>query len=527
MKNKILLLLLLFFCIACGSIGNKQMQNIALTEEFIEGEIFAESIDFYERFLFDNPDDPEFLYKMGFALINTKGREKEAIAYFSKAKKIFNSFGRKGKSIESAFQLARAYRVSVQFDSAQKELEELSDQLKKKPELWEVIQRELARNKAARKLFGKKIEMEITPLGEIVNSYRKDYNPLVSADGNTLVFTSLRSQDENDDNAIYEIEFNEDIFISTKKGGQWTRPQSIGKQINTADDEVAVGLSADGQKLLIRKEDGEGDIYISTLGKDGWSAPKKLNANINTSYRESYACLSVDGNYLYFSSNRPGGFGGSDIYVSRKKENGEWGIARNLGNAINTKFNEESPQIHYNDSTLFFSSKGFNSFGGYDIFYAKKTDYGTWTEAQNIGYPANTTGDDHFFSPCPDGKHAYFTRFKEDDKKDLDLAYIEMKTAPHASLAVVQGEVFVKCKKEIPLVNISLKDEATRKEIIVTPDRQANRFVFAVHPGRNYNLSVQSEGKIIFTEKIFVPFSEAAKTKKLQSIRLDAEVKCK
>jgi len=500
---------------------------VQLTEDFIEGDIFAESIDFYERSIIDNPNDADANYKMGFALLNTKGREKESIPYFKKAKDLSNSKKGISKYVESSFQLARAYKASYLFVAALDELAKLKTSVEKDELLSTIVEREIIKCESGQRLFENKINFTITNLGDSINSEYKDHSPVISADESLLIFTSRRPNgwDEEIDE---DGNFNEDIFYCDKKeDGTWTKPKSIGLNINTEKHEASIGLSIDGQQLFIYKDDDDyGSIYTSFYEKGEWGKPQKLGRNINTPERETHASLSADGKLLYFTSGRPGGFGGLDIYVSEKLRNGSWGPARNLGNAINTKYNEEGPYIHPDGKTLYFSSKGHENLGGYDIFKSTKTEFGTWTKAENIGYPINTIGNDVFYVPTADGQRAYYTSAKSTNNKDDDLFLITLDSVKRSDITVMVGTVFTKCSKELPNVTITIKDTETQESFNVKPNHKNKRFIFIAKWGRTYKISAKLNGEYIFTDKLIIPVDNAPKMMKYKSIRLDPDSNC-
>ena len=199
------------------------------------------------------------------------------------------------------------------------------------------------------------------------------------------------------------------IFICLKKQADdsWSKSVNLGKNVNTPNHDANSGLSADGQKFLVylgRK--GMGDLFECQLEGDTWGEPESLGKNINTKdFHESSACYSPDGNSIYFVSDKPGGEGDHDIYVSHIDEKGKWGEAKNLGTTINTKYSEEGVYMHPDGKTLYFSSQGHQSMGGFDIFksiYNEETK--SWSTPKNIGYPVNTTEDDVFF--------CYFCKWK-------------------------------------------------------------------------------------------------------------------
>jgi hypothetical protein len=187
-------------------------------------------------------------------------------------------------------------------------------------------------------------------------------------------------------------------------------------------------LSNDGQQLFINidSQQDDGDIYVSKLDKDIWGAPVKLIGDVNSKDWENNSSLSPDGRTLFFSSNRPGGFGGKDIYKSRLLPDGAWGKAQNLGDKINTPFDEDAPFIHYDGRLLIFSSQGHNSMGGYDIFktYLNTSD-STWSAPENMGFPINTPGDEIHYVLSPSGDNGYYGLGKADGFGDFDIYKVE------------------------------------------------------------------------------------------------------
>ena len=170
----------------------------------------------------------------------------------------------------------------------------------------------------------------------------------------------------------------------------------MGNNINTPGHEATIGISADGQQLLIYKDDaGDGNIYLSRLMGENWMTPQKLTENVNSKSWEPSATITPDNNTLYFTSTREGGFGGRDIWRSVRLPNGEWAKPVNLGPKINTPYDEDAPAILADGKTLYFASQGFNSMGGYDLFYSVwDQENNTWSAPRNVGYPINTPGDE-------------------------------------------------------------------------------------------------------------------------------------
>jgi Tol biopolymer transport system component len=182
-------------------------------------------------------------------------------------------------------------------------------------------------------------------------------------------------------------------------------------------------LSAEGRILFLSKDDNyNSDIYTSTFDGITWGKPSKLNKNINTRYWESHGYLSEDGNQLVFASDRPGGFGGLDLYLSKRLD-GDWGPAINLGPQVNTQFNEDRPFLINKGKTLFFSSQGHRNMGGYDLFRSELQQNNLWSQPENLGYPLNTPDDNIFFMPTDNGKSGYISRYRESDGSGREDIY--------------------------------------------------------------------------------------------------------
>ncbi len=258
----------------------------------------------------------------------------------------------------------------------------------------------------------KRSEVKIQQLPAEVNRFPLQYLPTITIDNSTLVFTKRDY-----------LEGDEDIVVSYFVNNTWTEARSISPQINSSLNEGACTISADGKVMIFTSCDkrdsfGSCDLYITRKTGDNWSKPKNLGKPVNTQYWESQPSLSADGKTIYFSSNRPGGNGGRDLWVSSYLENG-WSKPKNLGDAINSFRDETTPFIHPNGETIYFSSNGFIGMGGFDLVRSNLID-SLWTAPENLGFPINSHHDEVALLIGGDGKTAYFAKETQRDQRIVD-----------------------------------------------------------------------------------------------------------
>ena len=279
------------------------------------------------------------------------------------------------------------------------------------------------------KLMAKPSKHKISNVGKVVNTPFEDYTPLISADNKKLFFTSRRpggmSNVKDADNVYFE-----DIWYSTKNvNGTWSKPANIGIPVNSESHDACIALSPNGKQLFVYQTSNGGDIYSADLIDNKWTKPKSIGRQINSKYKEPSASISADGKTIYFSSDRPGGFGGLDIYWSTKDAKDNWSDPVNMGSTINTSFEDDGPFISFDGKSMYFSSNGHNSIGGFDIFrsaYDEKQK--TWSKPINMGFPINSPDDDIFFVIAADKKTAYYASGKKGGYGEKDIFTIDIDT---------------------------------------------------------------------------------------------------
>lgn len=356
------------------------------------------------------------------------------------------------------------------------------------------------------------VKVEINPLPKEINSSFDDYAPVITADGEKLFFTSRRPYTEK------EIKRNkpafEHIYMSgwDEKKKKWLPAYPLPENINIPVRHTSnIAVSNDGHTLLIYQDDvnGNGDIYESILRGREWTNPVTLGEPICSKYHESSATYSPDGRTLYFVSEREGGVGGKDIWVStRDVKTGKWSQPKNLGKVINTAEDEEAVYMHPDGRTLFFSSKGHGSMGGYDIFYTQKDKNGNWSEPVNMGAPINSHGDDLFFVLQADGKKAYYTSVNNNGDKDLyEILFIPVskQKSSQPKLLLLKG-IIADAETKAPLqATIELVDNEKNEVIgVYYSNGETGDYMISLPSGKNYGLNVSASGYLFHSENFTV-----------------------
>ncbi|MBU8891554.1 MAG: hypothetical protein KOO66_02160 [Bacteroidales bacterium] len=438
----ILLITCLFF------ISNSFAQEYYELEEiFLDGdswfsyEDYEEAIPLFLRVLEEDSLNYNVMYKIGFSYLHIPGQKSKSISYLESAiqKTTFNyrnnTYSEKFAPVDALFYLGNAYLVNNRIDEAIDAYSGFQNAITRTKKLankdiydTDYITRQFDACRNALHLQYEPVSFIASNLGTPVNTRFNEFNAIVSGDGSTLVFTA-------------SLQFYDAIFYSKKdSAGQWNYPINIMGQLGIDDKSATTGLSFNGTELYIYRDDNfDGNIYVSYLKEGIWSGAKKLGENINTKYWESHASLSPDNQKLYFVSNRTDdGYGDLDIYVSNRLTDSTWGVPENLGDIINTRWNENTPFLTPDGKRLFFSSEGHKGMGGYDIFYSEK-NIDSWSTPVNIGYPINSTDDDIFFAPNENGSFAYCSQFSNKGFGGQDIYRFQLLDLPGYNNLIVEG----------------------------------------------------------------------------------------
>ncbi len=427
------------------------------------------------------------------------------------------------------FYLAQCHQLDGQWDSAIELFRSYKSTLTASDEEQKFfINKKIQECRVGKELASNPVRVWIDNLGPSVNSKYPDFGPVISADNRELFFTSRRPEGNAGAKEKDETGYNyEDIYSSSRSfGGEWGEAMNLGKPVNTKKHDATVGISPDGKSLItyhgISRKNG--NLLITKKDDAGnWEKLRDLGRNINSGYHEEAATLSFDEKKLFFVSDKPGGYGGHDIYVALWDEaNQTWGEAKNLGAKINTEFDEKGVFFHSDGKSLYFSSAGHKTMGGLDIFKAEyDAELDEWSTPVNIGYPINTADDDVYFVVSGNERYAYYSSVREGGYGEKDIYQItflgEKKKPIFATSGLVNGDLDSNFsspvvgnydKRDLVIVNGSVKDNESNEGIesyITFTDATTNEVVYEVVPDKDGNYSV-----VVETGKDYAVTSEKA-----------------
>ncbi len=434
------------------------------------------------------------------------------------------------------YQIGRAYQYGMEFDKALEFYTKYKDKITANANARdkymvsvELVDRNIFECQNGKEFVANAKNFSIVNIGQEINSEWDDFAPVLNEAEDEIVFTSRRRDGNLNENVDVDNKPFEDIFVSKKVNGKWATAKNIGAPINTGSHDSNLAMSADGKMLLICSDKGNGDILFCERQPDNsWGSPKSLPGSINSDYEEKSATLSKDQKTIYFSSNRPGGFGGIDIYKATRDAKGNWGNVKNLGPVINTEEDDDAPFIDYDDKTLYFSSLAHKGMGNYDIFKSVMDAKGAWSEPENMGYPINTPDNDIYYVHTKDGKRGYYSSVREDalGYEDIYLITVPEKKAEPVTEAP---------KRKIPLkyivrvidpgtkknLGVKIKLQGAADNIIVSSSSPTpGVYEFKVSDPKDYKLSIEAEGFMFVNETLTLEGSAEQEKVMMKTVEL-------
>ena len=484
-----------------------------------------------------NPSNAELNFKIGRCLIQTP-QKTESIEYLEKALELDNEV-----NPQVYYYLGKAYKYNYAIEKAEKNFKIFKSRLKGKDvDIYnEKVKKELMECKSAKELMENPARVWIENVNAL-NTEFDDYSASISADESVMIFNS-RKQGTTGNGKNQNDEYFADMYISYYENGDWTSARQMNATLNSNGDDECVALSGDAQRLfMVRENAGSKDIFKSELNGSDWTTLKSLDMHsINSEYNETFASFSHDNIKIYFVTDNPyANKGGTDMFFSgrvntRHKE--EWGKAFTAGSELNTRYNEGCIFFHPDGKTIYFSSQGHNSMGGYDIFKSVR-EAGRWSPPENLGYPVNTVYDEKYISVSASGKHAYVSsNRKKDGKGGYDIykvtflgpekpmlvdtedqllasrtstiheATLEAPVKIDAkNLTVLKGRILDEFTKEPVSANIEIVDNE-KNEIISTfhSNSATGKFLLSLPSGINYGIAVMAEDYLFYSENFNLP----------------------
>jgi len=493
--------------------------KMVLAKQKLYANQFAAALNMYREVEKNEPDNGTVLYYVGYCYYALKDISK-AKEYLDKAKSSTKNF-----KAETDLMLGKVYQMEEDYDKAIEAFNTYKSSTVKDKENIDETDLLLSQCQNAKKMIASPIDVEITNLGADINSKYDDKNPCVTADGSRLVFTTRRPETTNAEiDAEGDGKYFEDIYISNydtvaKKFG---KADEVPGSINTKAHDACASISPDGKQIFIYKNDINdkesrgGDVFVSKVSGGKWKTPEPVGKPIASSYWEGGACISADGKRYFFSSERPGGFGNSDIWMVERISKKEWGKPVNLGAEVNSAYDEGAMFLAPDGKTLFFCSNGPNSMGGSDVFKTVFSN-GKWSAPVNLGYPINSSSKDGQLSISADAKYAYVSSERKGGFGESDIWKIDLK-----DYAILESDGKKKVSSGLSILKGTIRDGyegygLPDVEIILTDDNGAqiastntneNGEYFFTLKGGNYNLTVKKKGFKDITEKIDLKVSD-------------------
>ena len=530
-------------------LGNEKVFVVKSPEFF-----YVKALKHFKKAYAFNPNSAELNFKIGVCHIHSTHKV-ESIPYFKEAYK-------RNPTVDPFinYYMGRISQLEGKFKEAITFYEKFEEEYRKADDFAKFVRQRKVECKSGMALMGSPIRAWIDHVPEL-SSVEDDYAPSISMDGSEIIFTSNRKNSHQPNEVgIYD----NDIYSATLENGKWSKPEALKGKINTEADDISNNLYFDGTKMLMSKLNsaGNSDIYESFLKGDTWSEPVSFSRDVNLKSNERYAAYNFNDRAIYFAKDKEGGKNGYDIMMSgvKVKRDRSYGLPTQEQDVSST-FNDGPVYLHPNGKIMYFASEGFNSMGGYDIFYAKKIKGGGWEKPVNMGAPINTPYDDFFFASTANGKFAYIASNREGGKGGYDIYKItfwgEEKTASYATqdyllASVAQpiqdpelvGEVKVTSMAELTVFKGKTLDAITKKPVEAIIDITDNntgkvvesfntnsatgKFLLSLEAGGNYGIAVKADGYLFHSENFDIPSGSAYnlvnKTIELKNIKIGSKI---
>lgn len=487
--------LLLFVAVQTSFSQEKKGQLFDTGMNYFDNEEYSRAVGYFLTIDSLFPGDFEIQYYIGVCYFNSKKDRAKAMPYL----KFALDNGEKYLPEAAMKDLGDLLHKSYEFDDAINAYSKFLDVAKKFNENRNYVKRMIQVCEDAKEIHADSLDTKIVAMKNL-NTPFDESSPVLSIDKLNLYFTrKYRS--------IYDYDSITQIYTVENKFGKWKEPDTL--QLNSLGQYVrksVAGLSIDGSELFLSLGDfGSKEIYSSTLSGNTFTEPEKLSDIINADSLQEGITMTPDGKYYIFSGSRLGGEGGSDLFKVERLPNGTLGKVQSLSDSINTPFDEVSPFMHPDGKTLYFSSNGHKTMGGFDIYKVELSDDGTCTNPVNVGYPVSSTGNDLSYTLSADGGLAILSSDRNSFYGDLDLfkvVYSENIPLTMVKGTILAGDPLVPVGADIKVID---KETGERVKYIYNPNPKTGKYLLIFPPGKNYDMIVQANGYLPHVVNIFVP----------------------
>ena len=495
---------------AAPAAAQSPRKDLKTGNKFFEQENYRAAIPFYEKVLAKDPNNAKALFNAGISYMSYD--KEKASDYIYKAQKLKPKVS---KDVE--YWLGRVDHLNYNFDEAVAHFQAYNATLKKTDQRKEELAQLIQHSKNAKVQFNSPKDIFVKNLGPTVNTQYSEHSPVISSDDKLLIYTSRGENvtgatgavsDKKNKSIAADGEYFEDIFEAKRLDDEnWEKPRSLSGVLNGKGHDASTQLFDNDTKLLMYRNDNNGDIFVADKSGGDWTAPKPLDANINSKSYEGDAFISPDGLTLYFATGKYSEDGTLDLYYSTRVAGGDFGPAKSLGGNVNTKYDDDSPYLSKDGKTLYFSSRGHNTMGGYDIFKSEYDETARrWGPAQNMGYPINTPDDDSYYRLSPDGSYAYLSSYRIGGYGEKDIYTIN-----YIKNANIVGKVFSSKDSTTVIPGVELVFSGAQADKTALSFRDISKadgaYQVAVLSGRTYQVAVSKDGKNIETQEFPVPVS--------------------
>lgn len=518
----------------------KEAEIVQKTSTFMQDGYLYYSEILADRLLEINPQNPNYNYRKGFLMLEIRKDYEGAIPHFQKAvqdiSQNFDMYSAKETSSppDAYFHLGTCYHLNAEIDKAIESYNKFKEVSRSKSELLPVTELRLKQCEEAKRQMAAPVNVTLKNMGDQINTKYPEYSPVVSLDGSALYFTARKPWEGGKTDIYRDLATNqypEDVYVSYLDfDSTWTTPEKLAFNLPQRN-EASISMSGDERKIYLYQDTvGNGDIFTTEFFHAKFQEIEALDMKkVNTDDWETHCMMSHNNRRFFFVSDRPGGFGGRDIYVMERKKNGKWSRPKNLGPGINTPNDEDAPFIAIDNRTLYYASNGEKSIGGFDIFKSEMLDDSTWVEGSNLGYPFNSTNDDIFYTTTLDGRRGYMTSYRKDGKGEKDIYEIFNDYLGVRDIAVLKGLIKTVDDKPIPedfAINVRLicVDCDDKEERQVFPRLRDGVFMTGLNPCKTYRLEYMNlSDSIVMGEDSFTTECDLSYQEIYRELLLDVD----